>query len=133
VGGFVPFRFVLRFGPKRRIPLIEHLFLALHWMAFVGLVVVSVTSIYPYYFRTGDAVGLLFAALALSAFPLKIGKVRSIGCLVLAILSGLVFIVSPSEDALFTTSSCVLLYILIVWIEMARQDQMRHNSAGAMA
>jgi len=110
LAGIVPWWVVRRYGPVRKIQLVEYLFSALHWGAFLlfaALAALGLSSLRAVI--SGDTGGFLMAAAAVGLFPLNIGKARSIGCAILTVFALLVFIVSSNPDALLGFAGCFFL------------------------
>jgi hypothetical protein len=131
--GFLPYHAIMKFGPERRIALVEYLFAALHWAVFVGALVLTIPRLAPSYIRSGDIGGMLFAAFALALCPLEIGRVRSIGCLLLAFVAALLFVINPNPYAALTTIGIIFLYVLHLWVKAAYVDRIRSESATTQA
>jgi hypothetical protein len=133
--GLVPWWFIRHYGPVRKIQLVEYLFSALHWGAF--LLFAALAASWLSSLRAviaGDTGGFLTAVVAVGLFPLNIGKARSIGCAILTVFALLVCIVSPNPYALLGFAGCFLgtLASFIVDYVMAAIDARRTRSGGEL-
>jgi hypothetical protein len=118
VTGLVPWWVVRHYGPVRKMQLVEYLFTALHWGAFLlfAALAASVLSS-PRAVISGDTGGILMAAVAIGLFPLSIGKARSIGCAILTVFALLIFIVSSNSYALLGFAGCVFLTLALFIVD----------------
>jgi hypothetical protein len=135
VAGLVPWWVVRHYGPVRKMQLVEYLFSALHWGAFLLFAALAASLLSsPRAVISGDTGGFLMAVMAIGLFPLNIGKARSIGCATLTVFALLVVIVSPNPDALLVVIVCFLttLASLIVDYVMAAIDARRARSEGEL-
>ena len=135
LAGLVPWWFVRHYGPVRKMQLVEYLFSAMHWGAF--LLFAALAASWLLSLRaviSGDTGGFLMAVAAVGLFPLNVGKTRSIGCAILTVFALLVCIVSPNPYALLGFAGCVLVALasFIVDYVMAAIDARRTRSGGEL-
>jgi hypothetical protein len=115
--------------------LVEYLFSALHWGAFLLFAALAASGLSSLRaVISGDTGGFLMALVAVGLFPLNIGKARSIGCAILTVFALLVFIVSSNPYALLGFAGCFLgtLASFIVDYIMAAIDARRTRSGGEL-
>jgi hypothetical protein len=133
--GLVPWWFVRHYGPVRKIQLVEYLFSAIHWGAFLLFAALAASMLSSLRaVISGDTGGFLMAAAAIGLLPLSIGKARSIGCAILTLFALLVFIGSPNPSALMGLVGCffVTLASLVVDYILAAIDARRIQSGGKL-
>jgi hypothetical protein len=135
LAGLVPWWVVRHYGPVRKMQLVEYLFSALHWGAFLLFAALAASGLSSLRaVISGDTGGFLMALVAVGLFPLNIGKARSIGCAILTVFALLVFIVSSNPYALLGFAGCFLgtLASFIVDYIMAAIDARRTRSGGEL-
>jgi hypothetical protein len=115
--------------------LVEYLFSALHWGAF--LLFAELAASWLSSLRAviaGDTGGFLMAAVAVGLFPLNIGKARTIGCAILTVFALLVLIASSNPYAPLGFAGCFLLTLasFIVDYIMTAIDARRTRSEGEL-
>ena len=118
VTGILVYRGIERFGPDARIAAVDHLFTAFHWAAFIALLAIAIQWLS--HIRSGDAGGLLALSITLAIIPLRIGWLRPLGCLLIAIVSALVFAMRPDSGAAVVMACCIFSYASFPWLEAAR-------------
>jgi hypothetical protein len=136
LAGLVPWWVVRHYGPVRKMQLVEYLFSALHWGAF--LLSAALAASWLSSFRaviSGDTGGFLMAAVSVGLFPLNIGKGRSIGCAILTVFALLVFIVSSNPYALLGFAGCsfaTLASFIVDYVLAAALAARRTRSGGEL-
>jgi hypothetical protein len=118
VTAIISYHAVMTFGSERRIPLVERLFTACHWATFIALLAIAIPWLSR--IRYGDAGSLMVASIAFAIVPLRIGRLRPIGCLLIAIVSAFVFVLYPGSDTAVVMAGCAFLYLMFPWLEVAR-------------
>jgi hypothetical protein len=135
LAGLVPWWVVRRYGPVRKMQLVEYLFSALHWGAF--LLSAALAASWHSSLRaviSGDSGGFLMAAVAVGLIPLNIRRGRSIGCAILTVFALLVFIVSSNPYALLGFAGCVFVTLASFIVDYVRAviDARRTQSRGEL-
>jgi hypothetical protein len=120
-GGILPALAVLWWwAPDKDLAIVNYVFCALYWASSLGFGVLAVSWSSLASLRSGNADSFAMAALAITFFPMEIGAFRVYACLLLGISSFLVATASANTDGLMTAIACVLLAVLIVWLNLFR-------------
>jgi|SRR5271163_1446740 len=120
----LPAKIVSRYGPKGKLPFVDRLFDVLHWILFLSIAALAVQRLPSFVFRADYfnlVVSLFLMSLAVSIFPLKMGRSRLVICWSLAALCLLLFVVSaenfgvvlPTLSALFFAGVCTILSVYL--------------------
>lgn len=115
VTGILVYGAIERFGPDARVAGIENLFTVFHWATFIALLAIAIP-----WLRSGDVDGLLSLSIAFAIIPLRIGRLRPLGVLLIAIVSALVFAMRPDSRAAAVMACCTFAYVAFPWLEAAR-------------
>jgi hypothetical protein len=109
-----------RFSPDSS-TVIDRAFIAFHWLVFVAVLAAAAEWLLPMHLLSGDPGGLLAASTAVCLFPMRLGRIRSIACAILAIASAVMFVLWPNPINALAATGNLLLYVILLWVKAASQ------------